>query len=175
MKHDSIILIGMPGCGKSTLGVILAKNLGFDFIDTDLLIQKQKKMKLHEIIEKYGIDEFIRIENEIISAVIAESSVIATGGSAVYGDAAMERMREIGTVVYLKLPADEIARRVSDFEARGVVAKHGQSIFDIYNERVPLYQKYADITVDLIDLSIESGVSAVINNINSKEGFLHEI
>lgn len=144
----NIILIGMPGCGKSTIGVVLAKNLGYRFIDSDLLIQEQEHRLLHEIIEQDGLDGFNRIENKVNASIDTTSSVIATGGSVVYGCEAMEHLREIGTVIYLKLPEEELRERLGDLNQRGVAIKEGQSLHSLYQERIPLYEKYADITIN---------------------------
>lgn len=145
---DNITLIGMPGSGKSTVGVILAKALGYEFIDTDLLIQKQEKRLLREIIAQDGLDRFIEIENQVNRDVICHSSVIAPGGSVVYGVEAMEHLRSISTVVYLRLSYETVATRVSDTTKRGVALRRGQTLKDLYEERCPLYEKYADIVVD---------------------------
>lgn len=159
--NNNIILIGMPGAGKSTVGVVLAKRLGYTFIDSDIVIQDEKGMLLHELITKYGIDGFNEIENEVNSTINAENSVIATGGSAVYGKEAMEHFKSIGKVVYLKLPYDEIENRLGDLNERGVSIKKGQTLLSLYKERVPLYEKYADITIDCNELSIRDIVSKI--------------
>lgn len=148
MTKDNVILIGMPGAGKSTVGVVLAKKLGFRFVDSDLVIQEQYGKLLHELIEEHGIEGFWKIEEEINSSLDMHKSVIATGGSAVYGAKAMEHLREIGTVVYLKLPYHEIVERLGDLTARGVTLYPGQTLMDLYKERAPLYEKYAHIVVD---------------------------
>ena len=145
MKKDNIVLIGMPGVGKSTAGVILAKVLGYEFVDADLVIQKEEGKLLKEIIEEVGTDGFIAVENRVNSSLEVDHSIIATGGSVVYGKEAMEHLKSIGTVVYLQLPFEELNRRLSDIKGRGVVLKDGQTLKDLYEERVPLYEKYADI------------------------------
>lgn len=159
--NNNIILIGMPGAGKSTIGVVLAKKLGYTFIDSDIVIQDEKGMLLHELITKFGIDGFNEIENEVNSKINAENSVIATGGSAVYGKEAMEHFKSIGQVVYLKLPYDEIENRLGDLNERGVSIKKGQTLSSLYEERAPLYEKYADITIDCNELSIRDIVSKI--------------
>lgn len=159
--NKNIILIGMPGAGKSTVGVVLAKKLGYTFIDSDIVIQDEKGMLLHELIEKYGIYGFNEIENEVNSKINAENSVIATGGSAVYGKEAMEHFKSIGQVVYLKLPYNEIENRLGDLNERGVSIKKGQTLSSLYEERVPLYEKYADIIIDCNELSIRDIVSKI--------------
>ena len=151
----NIILIGMPGVGKSTIGVIAAKQLGYQFVDADLLIQQQEKRLLHEIISEEGVDGFLEIENRVNASIQTEGAVIATGGSVIYGKEAMEHLSSIGTVVYLKLPYPELKRRLRNLKDRGVVLKDGQTLQDLYDERTPLYEKYADIIVDETGLEIE--------------------
>lgn len=144
----NIILIGMPGAGKSTVGVVLAKRLGYAFVDSDLVIQEKYGRLLQDLIEEYGVEGFRELENGVNSGIDVQRSVIATGGSAVYGREAMEHFRKIGTVVYLKLPYAEIAERVGDLNARGVSMIPGQTLEDLYKERTPLYEKYAHITIN---------------------------
>ena len=146
MKNN-IILIGMPGSGKSTVGVVLAKKLGFQFIDSDLVIQEQSGKLLYQLIEELGEAGFLVLENKINAQIQADKSVIATGGSAVYGEEAMRHFKKTGTVVYLKLPYEELEVRLGDLHKRGVVIKKGSSLRELYEERTPLYEKYADITV----------------------------
>ena len=145
---DNIVLIGMPGAGKSTVGVVLAKRLGYRFVDSDLVIQEKYDRLLHELIEEHGVEGFWRIEEEENASLNPRKSVIATGGSVIYGPRAMEHLREIGTVVYLKLPLAEVAERLGDLNARGVTLRPGQTLADLYAERVPLYEKYAHEAVD---------------------------
>lgn len=147
MKNN-IILIGMPGCGKSTVGVVLAKRLGYNFLDSDLLIQAQTGKLLHEIIEEQGIEGFLGIENRVNSEINVNRTVIATGGSAVYGSKAMEHLSKIGTVLFLSLSLSALSRRLGDLNKRGVTIKKGQTLKDLYLERLPLYEKYADLTID---------------------------
>lgn len=146
---DNIILIGMPGCGKSTIGVLLAKNLAYGFLDSDLVIQEQSGRKLQEMINEMGPEAFSAFEDAVNATLIPHNTVIATGGSAVYGTRAMEHFREIGTVVYLKASYETIEKRIRNFETRGIVIPEGQTFRDVYNERTALYEKYADITVDV--------------------------
>ena len=157
----NIILIGMPGCGKSTIGVVLAKNLGYSFVDSDLVIQEQKGMLLHTIIEEQGLDEFNAIENQINASLQADRSVIATGGSVIYGKEAMEHLRAIGTVIYLQLPYEEIEQRLGDLHQRGVSIREGQTLRSLYEERVPLYEKYADLIIDCTNLQIRDIVKKI--------------
>ena len=144
----NIILIGMPGCGKSTVGVLLAKLIGYSFLDSDLLIQSEVGKRLFEIIDEVGNDAFLEIEDRVNSCITAERTVIATGGSAVYCERAMEHLKSIGTVVYIKVPLIEIEKRIGDFSTRGLVIKNGDTLAELYEERCPLYEKYADITVE---------------------------
>ncbi len=162
MKKDNIVLIGMPGVGKSTIGVVLAKVLGYQFVDADLVIQEKEGKLLCEIIEEVGADGFIEVENRINSQIKAHHAIIATGGSVVYGREAMEHLRQIGTVIYLKLPYEELNRRLCDIKGRGVVLKDGQTLRDLYEERVPLYEKYADITVDEHQLTVEETIEKIM-------------
>lgn len=158
---NNIILVGMPGAGKSTVGVVLAKKLGYTFIDSDLLIQEREKMLLHEIIEQKGIDVFKKIENEVNASIETDHSIIATGGSAVYGIEAMMHFKSIGTIVYLKLPYEELEIRLGNLEQRGVVVKPGQELIDLYEERAILYERYADITVNCSEKSIREIVERI--------------
>jgi len=163
--QKSIILIGMPGVGKSTVGVILAKQLGMDFIDADLEIQREKNALLSEIIEAEGVDGFLTIENAVCSAIEPRSdrgAVIATGGSAVYGKEAMEHFARIGRIVHLSLPLPELKTRLGDLKGRGVVLREGQTLDGLYAERMPLYEKYADITVSEAGLTLEQTLGRVL-------------
>lgn len=160
---NNVILIGMPGVGKSTLGVILAKLIGYRFTDTDLIIQDECGALLKTLIDTHGIDGFIDIENRICASVKAESTVIATGGSVVYGCDAMENFRRIGTVIYLDQDFDVIYRRLSDIKGRGVVLRNGQTLYDLYLERDPLYRKYAHVICKMTNGSIEDNVNKVLS------------
>ena len=161
MNRDNIVLIGMPGVGKSTVGVVLAKALGYQFVDADVLIQEAEGKLLSELIEEHGTDGFIEIENRVNSQIQTHRSVIATGGSVVYGKEAMEHLKSIGTVVYLKQNLRVLQRRLRNLKGRGVVLKEGQTLVDLYKERTVLYEKYADITVDQYKQSIEQTLKAV--------------
>ncbi len=147
-SRDNIVLIGMPGSGKSTVGVVLAKKMGCHFVDCDLVIQEKYHKLLQELIEEYGVEGFWELENRVNVSLNLEGSVIATGGSAVYGKEAMEHLRTIGHVIYLKLPFEEVESRLGDLNARGVTLLPGQDLRALYEERVPLYEKYAHVTVD---------------------------
>lgn len=146
-KMKNIILIGMPGSGKSTVGVVLAKKLGYQFIDSDLVIQERCRKLLHQLIEERGEAGFVMLENEVNASILADSAVIATGGSAVYGKEAMAHFRQIGKIVYLELAFEELEKRLGDLHERGVVLKEGMTLKELYEERIPLYEKYADIVV----------------------------
>ena len=154
----NIVLIGMPGCGKSTVGVLLAKALGYDYIDCDLLIQKKSGMKLQDIINTRGIDAFLAEEESVLSSLEAERAVIATGGSAIYSEAGMMHLKRNAVTVYISLPLEEIERRLTNIKTRGVAMSAGTTIADLYAQRCPLYEKYADVTLHAADLSIEETV-----------------
>ena len=147
MKKSNIVLIGMPGAGKSTVGVILAKAAGLQFCDTDLIIQQKTGRKLQEIINSDGIEKFLETESDVLSELSVENSVIATGGSAVYSEAAMQNLKRTGIAVWLDVPLCEVKRRIDNITTRGIVMHPGESLESIYAERLPLYRKYADITV----------------------------
>ena len=163
---DNIVLIGMPGAGKSTVGVILAKMIGYQFTDADLLIQKQEGKLLHEIIAEKGTDGFIEIEERVNASIEASHTIIATGGSVVYGKKAMEHLSCIGTVVYLKVPYDTLEKRLEDIKGRGVVLKEGQTLRTLYDERTPLYEKYADIEISEDGLNVEQTVEKLLERLN---------
>ena len=157
----NIVLIGMPGAGKSTVGVVLAKRLGMSFMDSDLVIQEQEGRTLHEIIEQQGTEGFLVIEDKVNAAINPQNTVIATGGSVVYGSNAMEHLSEIGTVCYLKLSYESIRDRLGDLAQRGVVLKDGQTLMDLYNERTPLYEKYAKLVIDCENKNIREVVGEI--------------
>lgn len=159
---DNIILIGMPGVGKSSAGVVLAKVLGYEFIDSDLVIQKTTGRLLKDIIAAEGNDGFLEIENKINSEMEASNAVIATGGSAVYGAKAMEHFKSIGSVVYLEASYETIDSRLGNLVGRGVAIRQGQTLRDLYDERVRLYEKYADVTVRIDGRTIEQTVNDII-------------
>ena len=148
---ENIVLIGMPSCGKSTVGVILAKRLGYRFSDSDLLIQEREGKLLHEIIEEKGIDGFLQIENDVNKSLKVNKTIISTGGSVVYCEEAMEHLKSIGKVVYIDISYETLVRRLGDFSHRGVIIKNGSTLYDMYLERRALYEKYADITVKIAD------------------------
>ena len=159
----SIILIGMPSCGKSTLGVLLAKKLGMEFIDSDLLIQKKCQKLLHELIQEHGNDGFLEIESEVNCSITEQNAVIATGGSAVYCERAMRHFATIGKIVYIHISYEEMEARLGDFAHRGVVMPEGYTLRDLYNERAALYETYAHVTV-----SGEGGMTRAIERISAE-------
>ena len=147
-KH--IILIGMPACGKSTVGVLAAKSLGYRFIDSDLVIQERDGRRLHRIIAEEGSDGFLAIEEAVNLTLGLDQTptIIATGGSAVYSAAAMEHFKAVGTVVYLRLSFETVQKRLGNFTHRGVVMPEGYTLRDLYDERCALYERYADVIID---------------------------
>jgi shikimate kinase len=160
--HRNIVLIGMPGAGKSTVGVVLAKSLGMQFIDTDILIQERTGRMLQAILDEDGPDAFGRIEEETVLSLYAEHAVIATGGSVVCSEAAMAHLKAGGVVVYLEVSYDEMERRLKNITTRGIVLLPGQSLRGMYDERVPLYEWYADLTVASSGEDLESVVGNVL-------------
>lgn len=154
MQEKNIVLIGMPGCGKSTVGVVLAKMLGYRFTDADLVIQEQEGRLLSEIIRQEGLEAFLAIENRINAGLSPKRTVIATGGSAVYGTEAMQHYRETGVLVYIDLPYDAVAHRLGDLTKRGVAIHPGQTLQDLYDERKPLYEQWADIIIPADGMTI---------------------
>lgn len=158
----NIVLIGMPGAGKSTIGVILAKSLLFDFCDTDLSIQKETGESLCDTIAKIGIEEFILLEEDVICKQEFLNSVVATGGSAVYGEMAMEKLKENGIIVYLKVSPEELQSRIKNIHTRGIAMKEGTTIKELYEERAPLYEKYADLTVECDGRTAEECVDLIV-------------
>lgn len=170
---NNIILIGMPAVGKSTIGRMLAKSLNMNFLDTDDLIKDSCMMPLKDVIEKHGIDGFIKIENAVISACNVTNTVIATGGSAVYGQTAMSRLKENGVVIYIKIDYDRIKLRLRKIKSRGVAIREDQTLSDLYKERCSLYEKYADIVVEegdkLSDQMVRECLSALEKN--KKRGY----
>lgn len=165
---SNIVLIGMPGVGKSTIGVILAKILGYHFLDSDLVIQEREKRLLHQIIAEDGTKGFLKIENEVNASLDVERTIVATGGSVIYGKEAMEHLKEIGKIVYLKADYSTIRKRLGNLEKRGVALKPGQTLKDLYDERTALYEKYADVTVDEHGLGTEETIDAVLRSLKAE-------
>lgn len=147
-KLDNVTLIGMPASGKSTVGVLLAKRLGFSFVDVDIVIQEKEGRLLKQIIAEEGQEGFMAVENRVNAELTVHHSVIAPGGSVIYGEEAMDHLKEISTVVYLKLSYEEVENRLGNLVDRGVVLRDGMTLKDLYEERVPYYEKYADITIE---------------------------
>lgn len=158
----NIVLIGMPGAGKSTVGVLLAKSMLMNFCDTDLLIQSETGVSLCDTIKNRGIDAFIQLEDEIIYRNDFTNSVIATGGSAVYGERAMSKLKENGKIVYLKVTPEELNKRVNNIHTRGIAMKEGTTLSELYEERAALYEKYADITIECDGKTPEECVDLII-------------
>lgn len=165
----NIIFIGMPAVGKSTIGVVVAKRVGYEFIDTDLLIQKQEGRLLKEIIEEEGIDGFLAIENQVNqNAASAERAVIAPGGSVVYCVEAMNRFKESGIIVYLHASFHDINQRLKNAKNRGVTLRDGQTLKELYEERIILFEKYADITISEDGLDLEETIEKVLNTLENR-------
>lgn len=161
MNKENVTLIGMPGAGKSTVGVVLAKVLGYRFLDSDLEIQEQTGKLLYQLIEEYGDEGFLQLENQVNAGLDVSRSVIATGGSAVYGKEAMEHLRDISTVVYLRLSCESLKERLGDLHQRGVVLKPGQTLKDLMDIRTPLYEAYAHVVIDAEELDIREVVKQI--------------
>ena len=155
---DNLILIGMPACGKSTIGVLLAKTAGKAFVDTDLLIQEDQHALLQDIIDRKGNTYFQQMERQILTGIHPSNAVIATGGSAVYYEDAMTHLQKIGIIIYLKLSLASIEKRLNNIGTRGVLMSPGETLIDLYQRRTPLYEKYADITISADNLSTEQVV-----------------
>ena len=159
----NIVLTGMPASGKSTVGVILAKVLGMNFIDTDLVIQKREDALLHEIIKSKGVEGFLKCEEDAVLSIDTDNSIIATGGSVVYSEKGMKHLSENGKVVYLKVDKKELFSRLKNINERGVVLRDGESLEEMYDERSVLYEKYAEIIIDETNASIEDTVAKICN------------
>jgi len=162
LRSGSVILIGMPASGKSTVGVLAAKALGLDFVDTDLLLQKQEGLRLHEILQRDGASGFLSAENQLLSGLTVGSAVISTGGSAVYHAEGMKNLKAQGAVVWLDVPFAEIERRLSDVTTRGVVLASGQTLRDLYEERHPLYEEWADLKLPVDREDLETTVNRLL-------------
>ena len=168
MSKENIVLMGMPGVGKSTVGVILAKVLGYQFIDADLVIQKRENRLLHEIISEEGLDGFLKAEENanVYIAQNEEKSIVATGGSVVYCEKAMQELKKTGRVIYLELEYDQLKKRLGNLKGRGVVLKDGQDLRGLYEERIPLYEKYADLTVNEKNLDVEQTLQKIVDRLS---------
>ena len=159
---DNIILIGMPGAGKSTVGVLLAKTLGYAFLDTDLVIQQREGALLQPLVDSLGVEAFLDVEADAICSVECRGTVIAPGGSAVCRERAMSHLRALGRIVYLHLPLEELERRLSNISTRGIAMAPGGTLADLFARRAPLYRNYADLTVDVGRQSLEETVALVL-------------
>ena len=159
---SNVVLVGMPSCGKSTIGVVLAKTMNKGFVDTDLLIQQKEGRTLQKIINEHGNEYFHRIEEQVLLSVNVEDFVIATGGSAIYYDRAMEHFKKNGKIVYINVSLETILERLNNIRTRGVTLGKGQTLADLYEERVPLYEKHADIVIEAEHLHIEEIVEKII-------------
>ncbi len=165
-KHDNVILIGMSGAGKSTLGVLLAKAMGKNFFDTDILIQQSEGKLLQQILDEDGMSYFLAAEERIVSALDIHGTVIATGGSVVYSEKTMAHLRSLGTVVYLEVAYEELASRLSNIKTRGIVFKGSDDLRSVYLERLPLYEQYADLRVTCDGQGIELCVEQLLECLN---------
>ena len=165
---DSIVLIGMPGAGKSTLGILLAKALGLGFLDTDIVIQIQEEKTLQEILDGSDYLQLRSIEEQVLLTEQVAGKVVATGGSAVYSREGMARLKESGSVVFLDVPLKALEQRISDFDSRGIASRPGQSLESLYNERCALYREYADITIDCSGQRLEETLQLVIKQIHDR-------
>jgi len=166
MNKNNIILIGMPGAGKSTIGVILAKRIGFQFIDTDLIIQAQEKRRLQQIIDTLGLDEFRKIEERMLLDLDAEYCVIATGGSVIYSQEGLQKLGKSGYRIYIQTPLNVLQQRIADMGQRGLVMGKGQTFTQLYQERTPLYEKFADLTISCKETNAERVAAKIEENIN---------
>ena len=169
----NVVLIGMPGCGKSTVGVLLAKALGMAFMDTDVVLQAAQWRRLQQIIDEIGIDAFLEKEQGAILDIKCDRTVIATGGSVIYGKQAMAHLRKNGIVVYIRLPYAEIHRRLSNLATRGVTLRENQTLYDLYLERIPLYEQEADVIFDADGCKIEETVAAIAERMEAMIGAGH--
>lgn len=160
---SSLVLIGMPACGKSTVGVLAAKVLGLDFADTDLMLQRREGLHLHEILSLRGASGFLEAEDELLTEMDASHTVVSTGGSAVYHERGMANLKRLGTVVWIDVPFSEIERRLGDISTRGVVLSPGQTLRDLYEERRPLYEKWADRRLEAGREPLETTVAKLVS------------
>ena len=167
-KKTNITLIGMPASGKSSVGVVLAKRLGKKFVDTDIVIQEKYGKFLKELIEEHGDEGFREIEDEVNAGLDLDNSIISPGGSVVYGEKAMQHLKEISVIIYLELSYTAIKSRLGDLRERGITLKEGQSLKDLYLERVPLYEKYADITVNEMKKTLAKTIDEICERLGEK-------
>lgn len=162
----NVVMVGMPGSGKSTIGVILAKSLGFDFVDTDLVICKREGKKLQEIIDTEGLEKFLEIEQQVGEEISPVNSVVATGGSMILSDEAMKNLKKDGIVVYVEVSPEILKKRITNMKTRGIAFKKGETLEDIFRVRTPLYEKYADITITADENTVpEDCVNQIVERI----------
>lgn len=164
---NNIILIGMPGAGKSTIGVLLAKSMGYNFLDTDLIIQSQQKKKLQEIIDEEGIDAFLKCEEQALTSIDFDCTVVATGGSAIFSERGMKHLKNGGICVYLTVSEQELIKRLSNIKTRGIACRKGETVAEIIEERRAYYEKYADVTINCENATAEQTVEKIIESISS--------
>ena len=168
MQKSNIILIGMPGAGKSTVGVILAKRIGYNFIDTDLIIQAQEKQRLQQIIDTQGLNNFRKVEEQMLLNLHPEHTIIATGGSVIYSKNGLEELGKSGYRIYIQVPLKVLQQRIADMGQRGLVIDQGQTFEQLYRERTPLYEKFADITISCENISAEQVAAKIEKNIGQR-------
>ena len=169
---DNIILIGMPGAGKSTVGVLLAKTLGYAFLDTDLVIQQREGALLQSLVDSLGVEASLEVEADAICSVECRGTVIAPGGSAVCRERAMSHLKALGRIVYLHLPLEELERRLNNISTRGIAMAPGETLADLFAYRAPLYRNYADLTVDVGRQSLEETVALVLRALRARRAAL---
>lgn len=165
MSRENVVLIGMPGCGKSTLGIVVAKMLCMDFLDVDLLIQKKIGMSLQEYIDRNGVDAFLEVEADTLEEIECENTIISTGGSAPLTERGAKTLAALGKVVYISLPCEEIERRVKNLATRGIAMRKGETLRDIYTQRAPIYERCADVTVNITSRDISKNCRDLADSI----------
>lgn len=163
---DNIVLIGMPGAGKSSIGVVLAKVMGYDFVDLDLVISKREKTTLQKIIDERGLDEFLKCEEYAATKLKCKKTIVATGGSVVLSKKGMDNLKKLGTVVFFDVSLDDLKSRIRNFETRGIACKKGDTLDDVYNDRIDLYKNYADFTVDCSKKEINDVIDSLKKLLN---------
>ncbi len=171
-RKNNIILIGMPGSGKSTVGVLLAKALGLDFLDVDLVIQQREGALLQEIVDSRGVEGFLDAEEAAVKSLACTGHVIAPGGSAVCREGAAEHLKALGVMVYLHLPLKALVKRLSNMATRGIAMAPGETLQDVYDRRAPIYEAYADLTVEADNPALQDTVAAVLNALGAPEDVL---
>ena len=172
VSNQNIVLIGMPGSGKSTIGVLVAKALGMDFLDVDLVIQQQEGKLLQELVDELGPQRFLDLEEDVVCALSCSGTVIAPGGSAVCRAGAARHLKQLGTMVYLHLPCEALIHRLSNMATRGIAMEPGQTLQDIYDYHTPIYQTWADVTVDAAGQALEETAAAVLSALHAPESVL---